>query len=203
MLNFNPADAAEAEFAIDNVTLRRFPLDGLSTPSVVREYSFDTSAEGWTSGGAPAVFTMPTANYAGGALQLHATNNTNTFGYWQSGAADVSVEAERLYRGTFEVRTDVTDQSRVPQMRLRFNTANLQASRTLGIESVGDGANSPATTNTTYDHLYFQPPANCIGEGLIVSFDLLNFNPDDAVNAWFFLDKVIIESTTVPDFASY
>jgi adhesin HecA-like repeat protein len=141
---------------------------------------------------------MPTAIHAGGALQLHATNNTNTFGYWQSSAADVSVEAERLYRGTFEVRTDVTDQSLVPQMRLRFNTANLQASRTLGIESIGDGANSPATSNTTYDSLYFLPPANCIGEGLIVSFDLLNFNPNDAVNGALILDSAKIETLAPP-----
>jgi len=83
-------------------------------------------------------------------------------------------------------------------MRLRFNTANLQAARTLEISSSGDGANSPGTTNTTYDQLYFLPSANCVGRGLIVSFDILNFNPDDAPTASLILDRAIIETLELP-----
>jgi hypothetical protein len=198
LLNFNPGDAAIAELALDTVLVERFPLDELSTPSVVQDYTFDLSADGWTTGGAPIVFTMPNASHADGALLLQATTNSNAFGYWQSDAADVTIEADRLYRGTFEVRTDVTDRSLVPQMRLRFNSANLQASRTLGIDSSGDGASSPGTTNTTYDQLYFLPPANSVGEGLIASFDLLNFNPADAASASLILDQATIESLAPP-----
>jgi hypothetical protein len=108
------------------------------------------------------------------------------------------VASDRLYRGVFAIRTDVTDRSRVPELRLRFNTANLQASQTLGIDSTGDGASSPGTTSTPYDGLYFQPPANCVGEGLIVSFDLLNFDTGDAAQASFFLDSATIETLSPP-----
>jgi hypothetical protein len=83
-------------------------------------------------------------------------------------------------------------------MRVRFNTANLQVSCVLGIESSGDGACSPGTTNTTYDGLYFVPPANCVGEGLIVSFDMLNFSPDDAPNGSLILDRAMIEAFSPP-----
>jgi hypothetical protein len=124
--------------------------------------------------------------------------NTNTFGFWHNDPIDIIIEADRLYRGTFEVRTDETDLSRVPQMRLRFNTTNMQAARTLGISSIGDGANSPGTTNTTYDRLYFLPPSNCVGRGLIVSFDILNFNADDAPTASLILDRAIIETLELP-----
>ena len=63
----------------------------------------------------------------------------------------------------------------------------------LFIASIGDGANSPGITNTTYDQLYFLPPANCVGEGLIVSFDILNFNPEDAPTASLILDRATIK----------
>jgi hypothetical protein len=198
LLNFNPLDAPQATVSLDSVVVERFPLDNLSTPTLVHAYEFTASEEGWTTGGAPLVFTVPSASYAAGALLLQATNNTNTFGYWQSDAADIVIDADRLYRGTFEVQTDVTNQSAVPQMRLRFNTANMQASRTLSVDSVGDGANSPGTTNTTYDNLFFLPPVNCVGDGLIASFDLLNFDPDDAPTGSLILDRATIESLAPP-----
>jgi hypothetical protein len=198
LLNFNPLDSASAELALDSVIVNRFELSSLPTASTVQTYEFSTYAQGWTTGGSPIVFTMPTTSHTNGALQLQATNNTDTFGYWQSASADVTVASGLLYRGTFEIRTDVTDQSLVPQMRLRFNTANLQASRTLGIESTGDGANSPGVTNTTYDNLYFLPPANSAGEGLIVSFDMLNFDPNDAANGSIILDSATIETLSPP-----
>ncbi|MBA7476467.1 hypothetical protein ES707_11853 [subsurface metagenome] len=194
LLNFNPGDAAAAELSLDTVTVDRFALDSLSTPTVVQDYTFELSQDGWTTGGAPIVFTSPQYIHSAGALQLRATTNTNTFGFWGNHPADITIEANKLYRGTFEIRTDVTNPVLVPEMRLRFNVGNLQASHTFGIASAGDAANSPGTTNTTYDRLYLLPPANCVGEGLLISFDILNFNPDDAPTASLILDRAIIET---------
>ncbi len=198
LLNFNPDDAAVAELALDSVIVTRFALDSLSTPTVVQDYTFELSQEGWTAGGAPIVFTSPEYNHSAGALELRAITNTNTFGFWGNHPADITIEADRLYRGTFEIRTDVTNQAQVPEMRLRFNTENFQASHTFGISSAGDGANSPGTTNTTYDRMHFLPPANCVGAGLIVSFDILNFNPADAPTASLILDRAVIETLSPP-----
>ena len=154
--------------------------------------------DGWTTGGAPIVFSPPEYIHAAGALELRALTNTNTFGYWVNTPADITIEADRLYRGTFEVRTDVSNPALVPEMRLRFNTANFQASSTLGIVSSGNGANSPGVTNTTYDRLYFLPPANCAGEGLIVSFDMLNFLSEDAPDGSLILDRATVETLSLP-----
>jgi hypothetical protein len=103
-----------------------------------------------------------------------------------------------LYHGIFEIRTGVTNQRFVPEMRLRFNAGNFQASQTLGITSAGDGTNSPGTTNRTYDRLYFLPPESCTGESLLISFDILNFNPFDAPEASLILDRVTIETLEPP-----
>ncbi len=198
LLNFNPSDAAVAELSLDTVTVDRFALDSLPTPTVVQDYTFDTSADGWTTGGAPIAFTSPQYIHSAGALELRATTNTNTFGLWGTHPADITIDANKLYRGTFEVRTNVTNPVLVPEMRLRYNTGNFQASHTFGISSAGDGANSPGTTNTTYDRLYFLPPANCVGEDLLVSFDILHFNPGDAPTASLILDRAIIETLSPP-----
>lgn len=197
LLNFNPFDAAVAELSLDTVTLERFELSSLS-PTVEKDYFFNLTTQGWTAGGAPLVFTPPEYIHAGDALELRATTNTNTFGYWVNDPADITIAANRLYRGTFWVCTDVTDPTAVPEMRLRFNAGNFQASQTFGITSVGDGANSPGTTYAMYDRLYFLPPAGCVGEALIVSFDMLNFNPNDAATASLFLGRATIETLSPP-----
>ncbi len=198
LLNFNPDDAAVAEVALDTVTVERFALSSLPAATVVHDYTFALSTDGWTTGGAPIAFSPPQYIYSGSALELRATTNTNTFGYWVNDPQDITIEADRLYRGAFEVHTDVTDRVLVPEMRLRFNTGNLQASHAHGIQSAGDGANSPGTTNTTYNRMYFLPPVNCVGKGLVVSFDILNFNPGDAAEASLILDRVTIETLSPP-----
>jgi len=198
LLNFNPNDAAVAELMLDTVTVDRFALSALSAPTTVQDYTFGLSTEGWTTGGAPIAFTPPEYSHAAGALQLRTTTNTNTFGYWVNDPADITIKADKLYRGTFMVRTDVTDPTAVPEMRIRLNAGNFQASQTFGISSIGDGANSPGTTNTTYDRLYFLPPAPCVGEALIVSLDILNFNPGDAAEASLILDRALIETLWRP-----
>ncbi len=199
LLNFNPYDAAWAELCLESVLVERFRLDTLDgSTTITWSYDFETSQEFWFPGDGTFAFTDPEFIWDEGALHLRSATNTNTFGFWHSDGVDIIVEADRLYRGTFEVRTDETERSRVPQMRLRFNTANMQAARTLEISSSGDGANSPGTTNTTYDRLYFLPPANCVGKGLIVSFDILNFSPEDAPTATLILDRATIETLELP-----
>ncbi len=153
---------------------------------------------GWTTGGAPIFFSAPQYIHAAGALELRALTNTNTFAYWVNTPADITIEADKLYRGTFEVRTDVTNPAQVPEMRLRFNTGNFQASHMFGITSAGDGANSPGTTNTTYDRLYFLPPPSCLGENLLVSFDMLNFSSEDAPDGSLILDRATVETLPLP-----
>jgi len=199
LLNFNESDAPDATVALESVLVERFGLDTLDEPTTITwTYDFETSQEFWFPGDGTYAFTDPEFFWDEGALHLRSATNTNTFGFWHSDGIDVIIEADRLYRGTFEVRTDEPERSLVPQMRLRFNIANLQAARTLEISSIGDGANSPGTINTIYDQLYFLPPANCVGRGLIISFDMLNFDPADAAEASLILDRAIIETLSPP-----
>jgi hypothetical protein len=199
LLNFDPGDSASAGVSLHLVVIDRFALDSLTSPTVVHDYTFDTSADGWTSHAAAIVFTPPIFSNTGGALVLEATTNTGCFGYWQNAEGDIAIAPEVMYRGKFTVRTDVTSQSAVPQMRQRFNAGNLQASCVYGVESIEEGENSPTTTNTIYDKLYWVPPASAEGAALLVSFEMLNFTPtEDAVDGQLILDQVTVETLDIP-----
>lgn len=199
LLNFNPDDAAMGEIALNSASVGRFDLDSLSSPTFVKWYYFETSQDGWTTGGAPLAFSLPEYGHRDGALELRSTTNINTFGFWTNSEDDIIIEPNCLYKGVFRVRTDVANPALVPEMRLRLNTANWQASHCLGITSAGAGAKSPASEDAAYYGLvFFLPPASSVGDGLIASFDILNFNPDDAAEASLFLDDVIIVSYPFP-----
>jgi hypothetical protein len=195
LLNFDPTDAAQGMIGLEQVFVDRLPLDDLTTPTNAMSYMFVAGTDDWTTGGSPIVFSMPQAAYQSGALVLTSETNTNTFGFWQNDPADIIITPGVLYRGTFAVSTDLTDQSMVPEMRLRFNTTDLQASCILDVISAGDGGNSPSSTGSTYS-LYFYPDVVAPSSGLIIAFDVLNFNPADAANASLMLDSVNIETFT-------
>jgi hypothetical protein len=200
VLNFNPEDAPDATVSLDSVIVNRYAFDTLSTPVLVRRYDFTLGADGWTTGGAPIVFSMPGAlwNTGDGALDLLYTTNTNTFGYWKNEISDIVIEQGRLYRIGYEVRSDITDSSLAPHIRLRVNTSDLQAARVVGIESRGGGELSPGIVPRMYELLYMRAPETSVGHTLVVAFDVLNFSPDDAVSGLLQLQTVVVETLDIP-----
>jgi hypothetical protein len=194
LLNFDPTDAAQGQIGLAEVFIDRIPLADLGSSTSVMTYDFATGADGWTSSGTSLVFAVPDATWQSGQLVLTTQNNTNTFGFWQNDPADITAASDRLYRASFSITTDVTDQTTVPEIRMRFNTDDLQGSAVLNIISTGDGGNSPTTTPTSYP-LYFYPE-NLPGVGLILALDVLNFDPGDAANASIMLDSVHVDTIT-------
>jgi len=199
ILNFGPSDAADGSLMLDRVVVDAIHLDTLSTPTALKTWSFDTDAEGWQFGTAP-VFTAPASGSSGGALWLTAQNNTNTFGYWSGPSEVVQAEAGKLYRLRFTVSTDVTLQNEVPQLRLRASSEDFQSSIVKVISSVTGAEMSPTSAGRSYD-LYFYPPQSLIGtesDSILVTFDMLNFDPADASTGALLLDTVTVESLSAP-----
>lgn len=190
------------------------PMDGTSEPrgdgsdfdigadeypgiAVLNDYAFDLTNEGWTSA-TVFVFSPPNCYCMPGQIMLTAQDNTNTFGYWTSEADAVPVAANSLYQASWTVATDVTDPLQVPQARLRLNSQNLQQADVLVISTVGDGSYAPTPAGRTYE-MYFVPPESCLGkpedqDDLILSFDILNFDPQDAANGSLMLDSVVVDA---------
>ncbi len=170
-------------------------------PLASKAYGFDLTNEGWTSG-TTFSFTPPNYSYLLGNIILSAQNNTNTYGYWTSEEDAVPVVADCLYLASWTVATDVTDPLAVPQMRLRVNSQNLQQADMLVVGSTGDGSYAPIPEGWTTYEMYFVPPESCLGkqedqDDLILSFDILNFDPGDAANGSLLLDSVVIDIIAV------
>jgi hypothetical protein len=94
----------------------------------------------------------------------------------------------------------VTELENVPGLRLRVNSEQFWASFSKTIESRNGGDMSPDSDGKNYD-LYFFPPQEAIGspsDGLLFSYDLMNFDPSDAANGDLILDSVKVETFPLP-----
>ena len=154
--NFDEGDALSGRIMLDEVVIERVALDELSTPTLIKEYSFEGNAEGWHSGGIPAQYTLPIADVTSRGLVLRAVDNTNTFGWWSS-QPEVMIEKGELYRVEYRVSSDESERTRVPQFRLRLNLYNEQLAMVKATPSVSDARNSPTPQGLTYA-LYFSLP---------------------------------------------
>jgi hypothetical protein len=174
------------------------------TPTPVR-FDFTETEEGWTFV-TTAEFSAPGSSHVPGdpgVLNITATNNTDNFGYWESPAfqlygADavpmaraIQLNADNtgssVFIAKYRVGTDVTDQSTVPQLRLRTTSLSLSKSAMLVVDSQGDGAYSPVPGGRDYN-LWFVPSPDSAGFQL--EFEMLNFYPTDAANGTLSLDFV-------------
>lgn len=199
LLNFDPNDAAQATVRLEQLSVERFPLSWLRNVGEVRHYSFDTGAEGWQFSSVPTVFTPPQSGVGDGALQLTSTTNTNTFGSWVSPRPPelMWIEVpEILFRGTFVVRSNQTDRSRVPPLRVCMITGDVLEVAGQVVTSTGTGEWSPSTAPEVY-RVYYKSH----GFGAPVTqewIDLLSFDANDAVGATLYLDHVTLETLDVP-----
>lgn len=198
LLNFDPDDASSATLELTDVKVDRIPLTLLGTATPVKQYTFETTSEGWTAGGAPQVFDLPEPGLAEECLTLTAPNNTNTFGFWTSPVGDFTLDSpSSLYRFTFVLRSDALTSTTVPQCRLRLNDSAGQWAVVQDISSTGDGSSAPWLSNRSYAIYYFTPPGP-VPQTPCLAIDLLNFDPTDDPAATLFLDTVTIEKVNLP-----
>jgi len=83
-------------------------------------------------------------------------------------------------------------------MQLRVNSQNLQQADMLMVSSAGDGSYAPIPDGWTTYEMYFVPPESAQGkpedqDDLILSFDILNFDPGDAADGSLLLDSVVVD----------
>ncbi|GAB4320629.1 MAG: hypothetical protein Kow0059_15090 [Candidatus Sumerlaeia bacterium] len=195
LLFFNPADASSGQIAIDHVDILRIPLSALGSPSSLRQYTFETSEEGWASGSAPSNFTPPDFEWTGSALSITSQNNLSTFGFWNNSPSDFSIEAGKLYRARF----DWTATSNAPQtaqtatMRTRVFSSDNQLIQTTGHALANDGSGQFTA--------WFVPPPSLVGtgeDGLGLAFDLINFNPQAPAQVSLNVEQVQVDTFSAP-----
>jgi len=201
MLNFDPADAADGDLQLDWVEVQWHDLTGVSEPTTLASYTFDSDAEGWTQQ-TTTQFTDPIFGTEPGALTLTGVqNDTNVFGYWASPEAEgVALDPTQIYMVTFEVESDVAaaERSTVPRFRCRVNELSYHGAMYLDIESRGDGDRSPVAGEPQEYQLFFMPSIELTGQRLVEAFDFGNFEPTDKSDATLKLNAVTVQSVTNP-----
>ena len=90
-----------------------------TTDSVVAEYDFTGSAEGWQFLGAIGTYDAPLTSTSGDALGFSPGGSVNCFSYWYS--PDVTITDDTVYCALFTVSSSITNQDMDPQFRLRAN----------------------------------------------------------------------------------
>jgi parallel beta-helix repeat protein len=159
-------------------------------------FTFDNGSEGWNFVSIPTVFDAPLSEAANGLLSLKSTSSYS-YGYWESPFGYIPVFENILYKGTWKISTDVTDQSKVPGMRLRFNEQDFQMSAEMLVNSNLNGEASPTPEGKIYE-MYYRPLQGSSYKSekanrILCAFDLVNLTTDDQADGGLFLDELTIE----------
>ncbi|MCC7390862.1 HYR domain-containing protein, partial [Candidatus Sumerlaeota bacterium] len=179
---------------------------------------FDESPQGWQYF-SPEPFLHPTSS-SNASLGITPNDNTNSFGFWLSplivtgrpddfavtptdgvrGLQDdefAEITNSDYYRVTYGLRSDSTDLSTVPTVRLRANTESLQQSDVLVVTASENGDYSPSTSMRHYPFYIHMPQGD---RRFTLSFDLLNFDARDSATTSLFLDHVMIDAFDMTPF---
>lgn len=174
------------------------PVPTPPTTSLITNYGFDSTEEGWTY----TSFAMqgeptPVSAFYPGCLAIHSTSNVANYGFWRSNMDQIPYYPDSIYLLRFTYHGS-TDASHSPEIRLRINN---QAETAAGFINIGnwlDSSESPSTT-PKMQTVIFEPPDlspfqyNELLDDLYLSFDLLNFTSSGAPNAAVFLDNAEVD----------
>ncbi|MCD6384742.1 hypothetical protein J7M23_03095, partial [Candidatus Sumerlaeota bacterium] len=167
---------------------------GVSTSTEVMHYDFTGGNEGWQFAGAIPPYDVPINSSANAHLGLSPDGSTNCFSYWYS--PDIGIEDGKVYRARFEMSSDVTEPDSAVQFRLRVN----QKSSWQGWNRVVNSYNqqSPSASAWKIYDVIFNPNVTGTSDNLAVfSFDILSFDPADAITSWLYLESVELEEISI------
>jgi len=166
----------------------------LQTGAQLEHYEFMDDSDGWIFVGDVSSYDSPMTVNETSHLGLSPDGSINCFGYWYS--PDVPIEAERMYRARFEMASSVSEPDDAVQFRLRVN----QKGSWQGWERVVPSffKQSPTSLEPKSYDILFAPCVTGADEGIVVlSCDILNFDPTDNENSWLYLESASFDQMTL------
>jgi len=201
LVNLDTNDAPAGTVFLHKVRLERIDPKKLIFVSPMRSWNFEgPRSGGWVWNDIVEEFTPPLHYEKDGCLIMTGRDD-RTFGFWSAPEGSLTVRSRVLYRASWFITTDVQDASRVPGLRLRYNTRDFQSGASMEIYSNGAGSNSPTPTGSVYRHYYVPPPyPEPAGQNsLLLSFDMKSMDMHDDVSGSLKLNKVSIDLFEIPD----
>ena len=198
LVNLTDLDQEDGSLFLEEMTLEWISKSSVEEKFTLEtEFDFEDGTDGWELRTVPSTFDAPTLETGTSFIGLRAAGS-NTFGYLESEAQ--AVTSGRLYRARFFVTTDTYPRSVVPMLRIRANSVINQAGFGVVVDSNGNGDSSPVPNKWTAYDIYFAPPPSVETDGVFLSFDLVNLNPNDNGNGALYLDRVEVSSAALPLF---
>jgi hypothetical protein len=160
------------------------------TPIYIRDYTFDTSTEGWfflaISG---PYFSTASSGWSGGRLQISSPNDsTSRVGIW-TGPVHFSYVPDNVYRATFTVCSSMASFAQNPQFRMRWNQDQSLESGSQIVNACSSYSYSlPLDPSTREYSSYFMP---MVSGYLGIAFDMLDF--DAGRFGTHYVDSIIVE----------
>ncbi|GAB4315665.1 MAG: hypothetical protein Kow0059_07840 [Candidatus Sumerlaeia bacterium] len=165
---------------------------------VSRRFTFDSDAEGWVTQSL-AGFGIPAPVFAvsGGALTMQGGGQLS-FGSWISPritfpSTTLGDRTALLGDAVYVMRANISSTAGAedfPQFRLRLSNFRNETVAERVIVSMPGNTLAPGAGRDYF--VYFEPDPTNLLEGLFAAIDLLNFDPDNDLNATMFINEVEI-----------
>ncbi len=155
-------------------------------------FDFNTGIQGWGFAGTIAPFDEPNAGWDLNRLGISPAGSANCFSYWYS--PEIIVEKDRLYRVSWEVSSTVNVADDALDFRLRANQLGNWRFWSTIVTSLNDAA--PTTQTKTYD-LIVLPEIESSTDTLVLSFDLVGFDPANDLYSWLYLDEMRMDELSI------
>jgi hypothetical protein len=152
------------------------------------EYTFDGGSEGWTFVGEFPGFDEPQQSSQGGHLGLSPNGSVTSFGFWVS--PPITVEAGKNYRARATVASSAADSDKTLTFRLRANQTGNQRGWVQVVVST-DGS-APSTAGAKTYELLINPLIDSGTDTIVLSFDMLSFDPFEDLNSWVYLENITL-----------
>jgi len=157
--------------------------------------------EGWVFEN-PEPFADATASTPDGKLAITTTDNTNTFAFWESPlfdpAPETGLDGPIHLEAMFHVSSEVADVAGAPALRLRTSSDSFNQSFVSVVNSMDDGLISPDEDGRIYTQsAYYLALEDVFGRQqyqMRLDFDLLNFDPEDAIGSTLELGEVDVRN---------
>jgi len=161
-------------------------------PPFTKQYTFDTTVEGWTflPLNVPPDFSGASSGYTAGRLGISSANDsTARVGFWQSPPTDIAYVADSVYRARFLASSSQATASQNPQFRMRWVQDLALESASQVVNASAPYSNSLPTDPTTQEYIIYFAPILAYNMG--VAFDMLDF--DTAQYGTHYVDEVTVE----------
>jgi len=155
-------------------------------------FDFNNGPQGWSFAGRIASFNEPNNTWDTGRLGLSPEGSANCFSYW--GSPEIILKKDKVYRASWQVSSSVNVADDAVDFRLRANQLGNWRYWTTGVTSLNDAA--PTTQTKTYD-LIILPEMESTTDSIVLSFDLMGFDPANDLQSWLYLDQVSMDEVSI------